>query len=114
MPKVFGIHEVELPQGVTPEEFERFGQQLASVPDFPGWKGYILKGDRGDRAGKYLILFEIESVQARDRYYPTPEEESDEARRFDEQHPEAAALWEKYAETLTGPHSWTDYVEVSE
>jgi hypothetical protein len=48
MPKVFGLHEVELPPGVTPEEHEQhFGQELASLPDYQGWKTYLLKGDRG-------------------------------------------------------------------
>ena len=112
MPKVFGLHEVELPTGVTPEEFERgFGKELASLPDYQGWKTYLLKGDRGDRAGKFLMLFEIDSVEARDRYFPRPQEESEEARRFAEQHPEAEAVWEKYA-FLFGPHSATDYIVV--
>jgi hypothetical protein len=48
MPKVLGPHEVELPSGVTPEEYEQvFGKELASLPDFQGWKTYLLKGDRG-------------------------------------------------------------------
>jgi hypothetical protein len=113
MPKVFGLHEVELPPGVTPEEYEQvFGKGLASLPDFEGWKSYLLKGDRGERAGKYLLLFEMESVGARDRYYPSPDEESEEARRFAEQHPEALALMEKYAAFLSKPHSATDYVVI--
>jgi hypothetical protein len=112
MPKVLGLHEVELPPGVTPEEYEQvFGKELASLPDFQGWKSYLLKGDRGDRAGKYLLLFQVESVEARDRYYPRPEEES-EARRFAGEHPEAAAVWEKYAGSLSEPHNTTDYLVI--
>jgi hypothetical protein len=53
MPKVFGLHEVELPAGLTPEEFEEgLGKQPASLPEYEGWKTYLLKGDRGERAGK--------------------------------------------------------------
>ena len=113
MPKVFALHEVELPPDVTPEEYEQlFGKELASLPDYPGWKSYLLKGDRGEEAGKLLLLFEVESVEARNRYYPRPEEESEEARQFAEQHPEATAVWEKYAASLSKPHSWTDYVVI--
>jgi hypothetical protein len=61
-----------------------------------------------------LLLFEVESIEARDRYYPGPEEESEEVRRFDEQHPEAAAVWQKYAALLGKPHGWTDYLVVGE
>ena len=114
MPKILGLHDVELPPGMTPEEFEQiFGEELESLPDLEGWKTYLFKGDRGERAGKFSLLFEVESVEARDRYYPTPEEESEEARRFAEQHPEATALWEKYAAFLSKPHSWTDYLVIS-
>jgi hypothetical protein len=112
MPKVFGLHEVELPAGLTPEEFEEgLGKQLASLPEYEGWKTYLLKGDRGERAGKFLVLFEMESVEARDRYYPSEGEESNEVRRFDEQHPEAAAVWDKYG-FMFEPHNTTDYLVI--
>jgi hypothetical protein len=115
MPRVFGLHEVELPEGMATEEYvQRFGRELASLPNYPGWKTYLLRGDRGDRAGKLLLLFEVESVEARDRYFPRPDEESEEARRFDEQHRDASAVWEKYGAFLLKPHSWTDYVVVNE
>jgi hypothetical protein len=35
---------------MTQKEYEQlFGRELASLPDFEGWKTYLLKGDRGDR-----------------------------------------------------------------
>ena len=112
MPKVFGLHEVELPAGLSAEEFEEgLGKQLASLPEYEGWKTYLLKGDRGERAGKFLVLFEMESVEARDRYYPSEGETSDDFRRFDEQHPEAAAVWDKYG-FLFEPHNTTDYLVI--
>ena len=73
MPKVFALHEVRLPPGMTAEEHEQvYGEQLASLPDLQGWKTYLLKGDRGEGAGKLQLMFEIESVEARDRYFPSP------------------------------------------
>jgi hypothetical protein len=113
VPKVFGMHEIELRPGVTPDEYERFyTEELASLPEFEGWKTYLLKGDRGVRAGKFLLLFEIESEEARDRYFPRPEEESEEVQRFLERHPHAAAAWGKESTFLTEPYPRTDYVVV--
>ena len=86
MPKVFGLHEIEVPPGVTPEEHEQFlTKVLASAPVLPSWKTYLLKGERGERAGKLLLLHEIETVEARDRYFPGPEEVSEEWGQFVEQ-----------------------------
>jgi hypothetical protein len=109
------MHEIELRPGVKPEEYEQFyTNELASLPELEGWKTHLLKGDRGERAGKFLLLFEIESEEARDRYFPRPEEESEEVRRFLEQHPEAAAAWEKESTFLTDPYPRTDYIVVVE
>jgi hypothetical protein len=115
MPKVFGLHEVVLPAGMTADEYEQlFVRELASMPDLQGWKTYLLKGDRGDRVGKLLLMLEIESVEARDRYFPRsgPGGESEEFRQFQNQHPDVAAAWEKYTGFLVEPHSWTDYLVI--
>ena len=54
MPKVFAVHEVVLPPGMTAEQYEQlFGEEVASLPDLEGWKTCLLKGDRGDGAGKF-------------------------------------------------------------
>jgi hypothetical protein len=37
---------------------------------FEGWTTRLLKGERGVRAGKYLVVFEIVDREARDRYFP--------------------------------------------
>ena len=118
MPKVFGLHEIELQPGVEPEEYERvFAEEIASSFTLPGWKIQLLKGERGTRDGKYLVLLEIESLEARDRYFPRPGEESEEFTRFLEQHPETAAAFEKWQKM--GPYGSktdiaTDYVAVAE
>jgi hypothetical protein len=63
MTKVFGLHEIELQPGVEPEEYERvFAEEIASSFTLPGWKTHLLKGERGTRDGKYLVLLEIESL----------------------------------------------------
>ena len=37
---------------------------------FEGWTTRLLKGQRGVRVGKYLVVFEIVDREARDRYSP--------------------------------------------
>ena len=47
MPKVFALHEMELSPGVAPEEYERFlAEEIAPMPELPGWKTHLLRGDR--------------------------------------------------------------------
>ena len=43
-----------------------------------------------------------------------PEEESEEVRLFLEQHPQAAAAWEKESTFLIDPYPRTDYIVVVE
>jgi hypothetical protein len=118
MPTVYGLHEIELQPGVEPEEYERFfAEEIAPSPMVPGLKVHLLKGDRGVRAGKFLVLLEIENLEARDRYFPRPGEESEEFTRFFEQHSGAAAALEKWQKL--GPFGSktdvsTDYVAVAE
>ena len=117
MAKVFGIHEVELRPGVSEADFEKYVTEgLYAVPQYPGWTSYLLKGDRGVRTGKYLWIFEIESVEARDRFAPAPDVDSEVAQEFQRQHPETITMFEKWATFTvpgTGPnHIFTDYVVV--
>jgi hypothetical protein len=118
MPKVYGLHEIELQQGVAADDYERFFvEKIARSPMVPGWKVHLLKGDRGARAGKYLVLLEIESLEARDRYFPREGEESQEFTRFFEQHPEAGAAldqWQKLGSFGSKTDVSTDYVAVAE
>ena len=99
MPRVYGLHEIELEAGVEPEEYERFfAEEIAPSPIVPGLKVHLPKGDRGVRAGKYLVFLEIESLEARDWYFPRPGEESEEFTQFFEQHPEACGSIGEMAE----------------
>ena len=110
MAKVFGITEIELRPGVTEEEFERFfSEEIAHLSLFQGWSAYLAKADRGARAGKYAVIFEIESVEARNRYAPESGV-SEEAQRA--LAPVAGVLeqWGKLA-TVPGTDAvFTDYV----
>jgi len=112
MSKVFGMHMIALQPGVKAEDFEKFViEEMYPLPSLDGMKVYLLKGDRGDREGKYLVVYELESVEFRDRYFPAPGEMSKEAQQFFES--TATAAMEKWA-TFVTPISviYTDYVVV--
>jgi hypothetical protein len=50
----------------------------ASEKSFPGTKMYLLSGDRGENKFKIALMEVFESVQVRDKYYPTPDKPSPE------------------------------------
>ncbi len=73
MAKVFRVHEyeVEPKSGVTVEDYENFlTQQVLRTQMVPGVKLYYFKGERGERTGKYLMVWEFESVERRDQLFP--------------------------------------------
>jgi hypothetical protein len=75
MAKVFGMHKVELKPGVDEREFEDFfcNEAIHIYDKVPGQTVHLLKGDQGERNGKYLVLIEIDSPERRDQIYPPPE-----------------------------------------
>lgn len=116
MAKVFGIHEIVLRPGVTPEQFEQFVRaEVAQASAQPAWIFHMLKGDRGTGDGKFAVLMEIESVETRDRLFPDPGgEPSPEV----QQHLASLnTLMEKWASLATAPGEpgtvWTDYAVVA-
>ena len=120
MTRVFGLHDIELNPGVKEEDFENFFRnEVAKAPVYPGWKVQLLKGDRGARNGKYLLLFDIESVEARDRFAPGENLGSEEANQFNEQHKEEMEpffqKWATFSTTEIGVNTvFTDYLVLDE
>jgi hypothetical protein len=112
MAKVLGIHEIELRDDVKAEDFERFviEEVLPLGALLPGVKQHLLKGDRGNRYGKYVFLFEFASVESRNRFFPAPDQPSDEAKRYDDS---VTALGDEWARFVSF-HGPTDYVIVDE
>jgi hypothetical protein len=118
MGKVYGIHELELNPGVDDKSFVQFfNQELIPAYTQMGWKLILLKGDRGQRAGKYGVLFVIESVKERDRWTPAQDVETEESKRWSEEHKEQVESlmkkWFTFSPTDIGSHlEYTDYVEM--
>jgi len=118
MAKVFGMHMITLRPGVKEEDFEKFvTEEMYPLPTFEGVKNYLLKGDRGDREGKYLVMSEFESVEARDRMVPSPDQPSEEAQKFQEAHAaefeKVLEKWATFSASIFGENTiYTDYVVV--
>src|SRR5690348_17011781 len=115
MSKVWGMHTITLRSGVKADDFEKFLiKDVAKRPMFEGWKLHLLKGERGDRKGQYMVMIEIDSLEARDRASPTPDKMSPEAEQFSKAHPELNQVFEKWGSLSTVPGQstiFTDYVE---
>ena len=68
MAKLFGVVPLELQPGVTGEDFVKFWlAEYAPLGQRLGWESHVLKADRGERAGQYAVIWELPSVEARDR-----------------------------------------------
>jgi len=70
---VVGIHDLELAEGVTPEQFEAFvAGPFAEFWSTPrgGLSMGIGKCDRGESFGRYQLAFFFDSMAVRDGYFP--------------------------------------------
>ena len=113
MSKVFSMHMIALKPGVNPEDFEKFViEEMYPLPLVEGVKFYLLKGDRGDREGKYLVVYEFESVEVRNRYFPSPGEATKEVQQWFESSAVVIEKWATFATSLAVDVIYTDYVVV--
>jgi hypothetical protein len=115
MDKVLGMHTLELKPGCSAEEFEEFIRRdvLPVYRKVPGQNAQLLKGDRGERAGKYMLLIELESTQRRDEIYPAEGVVADDVQQLVGN---IDPLWETlytFVEEFPDP-KYTDYLLVSD
>ena len=84
--RALGIHDLVRKPDVAPAEFERFVAE-EWVPAFAdvylGVHLQVLTGERGNAPGTYVLVFEIDSIKARDHYFPAPGRQSDVAHALD-------------------------------
>jgi hypothetical protein len=105
--KLISIHELEVPEDRQAEMEQFFRDEIASFHLFEGWHFSLLKADRGKRVGQYAVMVEIDSVAARDRYYPQEGVASEEASQVREDNPE---FFKKWSELIAKFHrDWTGY-----
>jgi len=112
---VFSLYYIgmDTEAGITPERFETFVRQHGvRIPCYPGWRWTLLRGLRGERTGQYLMLFEIESAAQRDRYIAADGNQTELARQFWRERPEAQRILEQWRRLGTFselPTIYTDY-----
>jgi predicted ester cyclase len=105
MGKVFSIHAIDLQPGVTDADLEDFVRNLRYA--IPGQTVYLVKGDRGARTGQYAVLVEFDSVDLRDRYFPSEETASAE---YNTHAAPFMAELERFGQLTTWPDpAFTDY-----
>ena len=118
MANVFGMHAIELKPGVSEQEFEEFVRKevIPVYNQVPGQTTHLLKGDRGERSGKYLVLIELESTERRDHIYPPVGDGWGVAEDVQQMVGDTGPIWEKFAtlaEAFPDP-AFSDYVMVSD
>ena len=111
MARVLGIHQLDLLPGADEQAFEKFmTERFAPLYHHydPRQVAYLMKGDRGERAGKYSLVIEVESVEARDDMYPA---EGQVSATLQEALVANAALFTEFKSYLALPDPpHTDYV----
>ena len=109
MAKIFDVVPIELRPGMDGQEFVKFFvEQYAPLAVRLGFKGYVLKADRGERAGKFAVIWEFPSVEQRNYFMPEHKDEfTEEGLRL--LGPEFDKLNEKLDTYVTGWPS-TDYI----
>jgi hypothetical protein len=112
MTKVYGIHVVELREGITPEFFEKFvtEQFLPALPldKTPGVRASLLKGERGARIHQYVFLFEFDNIDTRNRYFPEPLRISQELAELIAPLRDVATVWDRASQRVK-----TDYLVIA-
>lgn len=76
--------ECNMKEGLTPDQFEIFYLEKfvpATNINFPGTEICLLKGNRGERTGKYVEFWVVESLKERNRWFPEPNKPSEEAKK---------------------------------
>jgi hypothetical protein len=112
---VLSVREFELRSGVKPQEFEDYVRKELSHALSAGKTGAhfrILKGDRGDRKGGYLLIWEFESVAARNEFFP--KEGGGASPACQQSWKRIKLALEKFSMYVKEKHSYTDYVTVAD
>ena len=111
MGEVIGIHYLDVKSRKS-DELEKFViKKFNSVMqnNIPGLDLYVMKGDRGDMQGQYILVFVFDTVERRNEYIPqggVPSEEFKSAFQV------VSDVYEKFFSFLNSELSYTDYIVV--
>ena len=107
MTRIVGVHEYDPKPGVTEAELEQAIRAFVAQPQIGG-SASLIKSDRGTRRGKVGLLFEFESVEARDRLV-TDDGFTEVLNAFIASHPQWMRAWEHMLSLTVQPTTWSDY-----
>lgn len=108
MPRVVGLQEFELKPGVTEAELEQAIRHFVAQPCPPGWRSALLRSNRGTNPGKYCLLFDIDSDEARQSVV-TDDGITEEFKQFVANHSGWLPAWEGMFALVVQPNIWNDY-----
>jgi len=111
MGELLGIHYIDI-KSRNAKDFEKFIIEEFNpgmYNQIPGLNLFVLKGDRGEMKGQYVLMYNFESVELRDMYIPEPGQSTDE---FKKEFEPVMPLWDKLQSFIDQTSSWTDYVVV--
>jgi len=78
MARIISIHELEVPEDQRAEFEKFFRDDFCRFQGLEGWHYSLLKGQRGDRTGKYAVLIEFDRPEDNYRYFPVENQGSKE------------------------------------
>ncbi len=108
--RVVALREITLKSGVNVQEFERYFSDVyarTTAERIPGLQIYLLRGERGDRKDKYLMVWEFDSLVRRNEYFPQPAVASERWTQLTQNMPQFEL--DKYLEPAEGDR-YTDYL----
>ena len=111
MGEVIGIHYLEVKKRKG-EDLEKFVVEEFNPVVFnkiPGLNFYVMKGDRGDMEGHYILVYVFDTIERRNNYIP---EEGTPTEEFKKAYEPFIEVWDKFWSFINGEASYTDYIVV--
>jgi hypothetical protein len=108
--RLLALREITLKSGVNAQQFETYFSDVYArtmAERIPGLQIYLLRGERGDRKDKYLMVWEFDSLARRNEYFPKPDVASERWTQLTQNMPQFEL--DKYLEPAEGDR-YTDYV----
>ncbi|MEA1878373.1 MAG: hypothetical protein U9N86_16145 [Bacteroidota bacterium] len=107
--EVIGIHCLDVKTNMQ-DDFESFVSEefnSAMHNKIPGLNLYVLKGDRGERKGHYILVYIFDTVERRSEYIPR---EGEVTKEFTKVFKQVSTVFEKFKGFQNDEISYTDYI----
>lgn len=114
--RMLGIHFYDLKEGIEKADFEKFiVNEFNPVMRglFPGVEIKFMKGEKGPKAGSYILVYDIQSQFVRNFYWPRQGGRTDASNNITDGCGEKCdKVWTRLME-LVERNGWADYIEVN-